>query len=56
MKRVILKRGKAERLEVDVMGWQCAMVIELLNLLNRYLEPVMKDTRNLKDAGPARAA
>ena len=24
MKRVILKRGKAERLEVDVMGWQCA--------------------------------
>ena len=36
------------------------MVIELkaeqLNLLNRYLEPVMKDTRNLKDAGPARAA
>ena len=60
MKRVILKRGKAERLEVDVMGWQCAMVIELkaeqLNLLNRYLEPVMTDTRNLKDAGPARAA
>ena len=36
------------------------MVIELkaeqLNLLNRYLEPVMKDTRNLKDARPARAA
>ena len=36
------------------------MVIELkaeqLNLLNRYLEPVMKDTRNLKSARPARAA
>lgn len=36
------------------------MVIELnadqLNLLNRYLEPVMKDTRNLKEARPARVA
>ena len=36
------------------------MVIELktdqLNLLNRYLEPVMKDTRNLKETRPARVA
>ena len=48
VERLLLRHEELQRTNI--------LLTEQLNLLNRYLEPVMKDTRNLKDARPARAA